>query len=525
LNRVRLFVLIILLSLLAPAASLAQSANLPIGHWAYDFLDRLETRGLVRDIALRTRPVSRARLAKIIARIDARLRNSPRLLSKTDRRLFEQLKGEFADEMAERGVKYSRRLREPHLVTLRQDSSTIYFDALFEQRLLLRSGQEADSSGRRLETTGGGIIRGRLHRFLAFELEARNTAISGARVVRERFDPSLGTPLVRTGNILFSDQARAYAVVRNRWVRLQVGRDKAQWGPGRRGSMTVSEQMPEADMFRLWADFQNFRFTYMHAFLRSGLGAKYLAAHRLDFRVGRRLFLSGTESVIYGGRSVEFQYLNPLMPYQIAEHHLGDRDNNMVSFDLTYFPVDGIKTYAELLVDDFSFDRNLIHNWGNKYAFLAGLLWTDFGGLDNLDLLFEFAHVDPFVYTHRDSINTYQHYNSSIGHWLGPNADDVELALRYQPTRDTAMRLEFTQTRHGAGDINRPHRRSDGSRKHFLSGIVERKREVTVELRDQLLRDVFVTLRFGWARIHNLNRRPGADISERRALLMLQANY
>jgi hypothetical protein len=505
--------------------ALPQSANLPIGHWAYDFLDRLETKGLVRDIALRTRPISRARLAKIIARIDSRVNTEPQLLSKTDQRLFEQLKGEFSDEMTDLGISYQRSLREPHLVTMREDSSSVYFDALFEQRVILRSSRGEEPADRRLETTGGGIIRGRLHRFLAFELEARNTAISGAEDIVERFDPSLGRPQVTTGNLLFSDQARAYAVASNRWVRLQVGRDRAHWGPGRRGSMTVSSQMPEAEMFRLWADFRNFRFTYMHAFLRSSLGPKYLAAHRLDVRLGRRLFLSGTESVIYGGRDVEFQYLNPLMPYQIAEHHLGDRDNNMLSFDLVYFPVDGLKTYAELLIDDLSFDRNLINHWGNKYAILLGLLWTDAFRIANLDLGIEVARVDPFVYTHRDSINTYQHYDQSIGHWLGPNADDVLLALRYQPTRDTSLRLELTQTRRGKGDINTPHRPEDGPRKGFLSGTVEKRRGVSVSLTDQLLRDLFVTLRFGWARITNLQRQPGMNITERNALLLLQMNY
>lgn len=513
------------LSCLISVDAFSQSANLPVGHWAYDFLDRLETKGMVRDVALRTRPLSRARLAKIIARIDSRVRSDPESLSRTDRRLFEQLKGEFSDEMGDLGVGYASSLAEPHLVAMREDSSSVFFDALFEQRLLLRSGLEADTTGRRLETTGGGIVRGRLHRFLAFELEARNTAISGADLVQDRFDPSLGTPQVTTGNLLFSDQARAYAVVGNRWVRLQVGRDRAQWGPGRRGSLTVSAQTPESDMFRLWAEFGPFRFTYMHAFLRSALGSKYLAAHRLDFRLGRRLFLSGTESVVYGGRSVEFQYLNPLMPYQIAEHHLGDRDNNMVSFDLTYFPVDGVKTYAELLIDDLNFDRNLIHHWGNKYGLLLGMLWADGFGIPDLDLQLEFAHVDPYVYTHLDSINTYQHYNRSIGHWLGPNADDVQLALRYRLTRDTSFELDLNQTRHGAGDINTPHQDADGSRKHFLAGTVERRRGLSVGLADQILRDVFVTMRFGWVRIANAGLQPGLRVNERRAQFGVQVNY
>lgn len=510
--------------LLLPVTSRGQSANVPIGHWAYDFLDRLETKGLVRDLALRARPISRNRMAQIIASIEDEARKHPGVLSGSDRRLLEQLKGEFADEMTELGVDYRQRLAEPHLVSLREDSSSVYLDALFEQRVILRGGL-GDSTERRLETTGGGIIRGRLHRFLAFELEARNTAISGEEVIRERFDPSLGMPRVTTGNLLFSDQARAYAVASNRWVRLQLGRDRVQWGPGRRGSLTVSEQMPESDMIRLWAEFRNFRFTYLHAFLRSSLGPKYLAAHRLDVQLGRRLFLSGTESVVYGGRDVEFQYLNPLMPYQIAEHHLGDRDNNMLSFDITYFPVDGVKTYGELLIDDLSFDRNLFTHWANKYGLLLGVLWTDIAGMPNLDGQVEFAHVDPFVYTHRDSVNSYQHYDRSIGHWLGPNADDVTLVVRYQPTRDTRIALQFSQIRRGTGALQKPHRKEDGERKRFLDGPVHRTREVAVELRDQLVRDVFVTLRFGWARVRNAGLQPGVNRNERRALFTLQANY
>ena len=104
----------------------------------------------------------------------------------------------------------------------------------------------------------------------------------------------------------------------------------------------------------LKVQFKRFKFTSIHGKLSSGIDSKYLAAHRLEVNVLPWLIVSGSESVIYGNRGIEPAYFNPLMPYHVAEHHLGDKDNNMMSLDMTAFPLKNHKFYFELFIDDVS---------------------------------------------------------------------------------------------------------------------------------------------------------------------------
>ena len=68
-----------------------QSVNVPLSHWVYRFLDRLETRGIFNDISTKSYPLSRTDVAEILADINKHKTE----LSKTESAIFEQLKGEF----------------------------------------------------------------------------------------------------------------------------------------------------------------------------------------------------------------------------------------------------------------------------------------------------------------------------------------------------------------------------------------------------------------------------------------------
>ncbi len=332
-------------------------------------------------------------------------------------------------------------------------------------------------------------------------------------------------PTVISGENVYQDDASAYLVWKLPWFYLEFGRDQAQWGPGYQGSLMLSQNNPLFDLLKLSAQFERFHFTSIHGKLNSEAGNKYLAAHRLEVRVTPWFYLAGSEAVVYGGRGIEPQYLNPIMPYHIAEHHLGDKDNNTLGFDFTLFPIKRHKVYGELFIDDFTSSENPFTYFGNKFAFTLGHFWVNPFGIPNVDFRTEYTRIEPYVYTHRDSINIYQHYNQSIGHWLGPNSDLLYFESNVLINRDLSVQFLAERIRQGKGDINTPHQPEDGTKKSFLSGTVESQWRFGLSVRDQIMRDFFLTLSYHAIDTDNLNRIPDKTSLDHQIIFLLEANW
>ena len=506
-------------------SSYAQSVNVPLSHWAYDFLNRLEIQGGFRGFHLRTLPISRQDMAEILAQVEQSRSTNKINLSKAELDLLEQLKGEFCEELALLNLKSQQRYSEKHLLTWQENNSQIKIDVDFGQRFDINRGSRYDSTSRSSFTTLGGIIRGNLKGSLGFYIHFKNTLIRGKEITSENFNPALGLPITISGKNVYQDDASAYLIWKFPWFQFEFGRDEAKWGPGYQGSLMLSAQNPLFDMFRIRAHYKRFQFTSLHGRLSSDVGRKYLAAHRLELRISPWLFLAGSEAVVYGNRGAELQYLNPIMPYHIAEHHLGDEDNNTMGFDFTLFPAMGHKLYGELFLDDFTLSENPFHYYGNKFAFLLGYHCANPFRLKNVDLITEYTRIEPYVYTHDDLINVYKNYDRIIGHWLGPNADATFFEIRYLLNRDLKTSFMAERVRHGEGGVDIPYKEEDGTRKSFLSGIVESQWRCGFSISDQIFRDCFLNLQFHHIETSNLNRIQGEDSSDNQVIFQLNFNW
>ncbi|MEM6325998.1 MAG: hypothetical protein AAF791_02665 [Bacteroidota bacterium] len=160
---------------------------------------------------------------------------------------------------------------------------------------------------------------------------------------------------------------------------------------------------------------------------------RYLALHRLEGRLPR-LQVGFTEAVVYGLRGPELAYLNPLFPIKPAEHALWDRDNSLFALDAVAQPIRGVEVYGTYLADDLNFSRiGEAENNNNKWAVQAG---ASIGGLIPGATVFgEYTRIEPYVYTHRFSsegsfYNSFTHNGFSLGHPLGPNADQWIAGVR-----------------------------------------------------------------------------------------------
>jgi len=513
---------LLLLAAAGVLAGTAPSVNVPMDYWGYAFLERMESRGLIFSHELRVRPLSRTAFAGLVRQAGEQARQNPERFSRTEKKMLDQLLGDFFDEL---NPTATERSPERHLLTWREKNSLIHFDLHANQTILSNRGHQYQPDALISETCGGGILRGTLDQTVGFYLDARNTLTRGNQKTEEHFDPSQGAPVVIAGSNVYQDQALAYWTWQNTWFRVQAGRDEIAWGPGYHGGLSLSGNTPAAELIRINAFFRRFSFSYVHAFLRSNLGSKYLAGHRLDFMVEPSLYLGATETVVYGGRDVQFAYLNPIMPIHIAQHHLGDKDNKTISLDLTWTPWFGGKLYGEFFIDDMTSTESLIRYFGNKFAFLLGGQFINPLRIADTDLRIEYARVEPYVYSHYDSINIYTNYNQLIGHWLGPNADGLFLQLGWQPLRDFRIELSLQQQRKGEGDADTRSRPAQGVEKKFLRGVVQKQKIFGIKIREQVYRDFFIAVHYRYADVRNVHRQAGINSFDHSARFELDLNY
>ncbi|MDW7681713.1 MAG: hypothetical protein SCK70_14205, partial [bacterium] len=91
--------------------------------------------------------------------------------------------------------------------------------------------------------------------------------------------------------------------------------------------------------------------------------------------------------------------------------------------------------------------------------------------------------------------------------------------------RDITAKTLFERIRHGDGDIMTPHQKADGTRKSFLSGIVEKQHRWGVSITDQILRDVFLTLQINRIDFQNFNQIKGKRARDHRIVFKLTGNW
>lgn len=492
--------------------------------WGYDFLDRLETRGLFISEDFNMKPYPREAFAEIILQISEKQREQRNLLSATEQRLLERLKGEFYEELAdlapEMVVKTEE--REPHLYSWQTDELSVHFEGTLREHLHFENKEDVDPGIPTSITSVGLGGRARLKKSMVIFVEGYTSALSSTDSLSNTvFNPALGLPVTKKAlvDVAISDYAMAYMKFRFPWFDLELGRDLVEWGPGYHGKLLLSRSSNVYDLIKLSFRYRRAKFEYFHGFLNSDR-AKYLAAHRMEIRPFRNLLLAVSEAVVYGDRDVEPLYLNPFVPMIISERHVGNQDNNMLGFDGALFlPAQRLKLYGEVLFDDFSLAKDIFGSFGNKWAIQAGLFWVNPFGLPDTGLRLEATRVQPFVYSHtRSEVNTLTNYNNPMGYWLGSDNDNVFVAFSHQASRDFRWQVSFENRRRGDTEIKLRPMPEDGRIK-FLDGIVETARFYGLEGEWQFRRDASLSANYQFIQSDNLRRDADLDQSNHRLFL------
>ncbi len=255
----------------------------------------------------------------------------------------------------------------------------------------------------------------------------------------------------------------------NRWLHAEFGRRDRHWGPGRRGTLFLSENAFPLDGLSLQLRTRWVVLTSLFAQSQRGdetgaRGSAYVAAHRVEVRPPLPFRVGLYEAVAYGNRGIDLAYTNPVGFFLAMTQDIFDRsgtdDKKLVGLDVVV-DLHPVQLYAELLIDRvFVLDAasEAEDTPISSFAQLAGLRWSNPLGWAGSDLDVEYAHLDPQVYFHKDGDPTRAFLSEGelLGHWLGPNADGLYVAWSSPPLRHAGnVRVFFEQTRHGIVDGKR----------------------------------------------------------------------
>ncbi|MFQ5904957.1 MAG: capsule assembly Wzi family protein [bacterium] len=464
----------ILITILVAGIAGSQSlVNVEVESWVYPLLDRFTAKGYFY-IDTEVRPLTRGEIAEALKPLLGDIDAGATAMSPVDRYNLARLETEFAPEL-DADLEHRPRYQDIPLFRLIKEGNRVNFDVNLEDSVSMIRVRLKDGTAVSLDTllavstTSLGLESyGQYRDRLAYDEWLTFSLIEGDEDIASAYS-GRGLRRWKSGTASID---RAYMKLGLGPVQLEAGRDQFLWGPGRFGSLLVSSGGEPLDHVGLNVVLWGVSARGFTALLSPDQGI-YLSAHRLSFRLPFKTILAVSEAVVYHRNSFpELQYVNPLVPYYMAEHNLKQDDNTLWNFSLVSSPGAGIRLYGEFLIDDVQYERSA--RAPDKLGGIAGIHISDPLRFSDSDLRCEYTRLNKWVYTHRDSSNKYVGSGTPIGEVLGPDSDRLVVEMSHRPSRLVEIFLGYMYLRHGEGTVDLPWEEELGDpRPPFPSGKVE----------------------------------------------------
>ncbi len=511
------FVLLLLLISLT-SNGYSQVENIHIANPVYEFLIRAEAKGLLEHFSTSDLPLQKKEIVNAL---------------KTIREKSDQL-SDFEIKSLERFEKYFGIDNKGSLVIFYSDMDTNqvfsmnffddkakyfyhYADSNKNISVVPLATMEAhflsSDVNKRVGLGNLGVrVSGTLSGCFGYNLQATNGAIlAGDRTVA-MLDPHLSQNLKFAEMNSDFDFTESQVAFQQNWFYASIGRETRRLGSGINTSLFISDNAPPFTMISLGAKFKSFEYKFSHGGLiayyqdstKIGFNAviplKYNTMHRFSLRPkwGEIAFW---ESIIYSKRNIDLEYLNPLSFFKSLEHALRDRDNSMMGGDITIRPIKNIEVKGSFLLDDIKFGEIGKNYWSNKTAWNIGLWYssdfsTDFG--------FEYARVEPYTFTHFDSLNSFTNDQRLIGTSLMPNSEEYSAAMKFWWGQRYPLVCKVAFRRHGenvydsngnliknvGADFMITHAPTDSETVHLLDGKLVESLILNLSFGYELFRDL-----------------------------------
>ncbi len=417
----------ILIFLLAGGSTIAQSADFPIGHSIYSFMER-EDIAREDNFFTTVKPFSRKGAYDFLGR---------------------DINGYYKKEMKEFS-KDSVRSSRPFLKKLYVFPEDLYFyndknlDLHVNPALQFSFGTSNEAGADNLFVNSRGIeIRGTIDEKVAFYTYLSENQARYPQYVNAVRDSTIVVPYEgfwKQFNDTGVDFFRAQGYIDfgfSKSISAQLGYGKHFVGNGVR-SMILSDYSNNYPYLRINTKTNIFEYTNIFAELiadvqggtfgilgTGGFSKKYMAFHHLNVKLRPNLTIGLFESVMYGDSTegLKLEYMNPIIFYRAIEQQNGSEDNAIVGLDFKWNIKNRLSLYGQLVIDELLIDEAFsgTGSWRNKQGIQLGIKYIDVFEIDNLMIQAEVNKARPYTYAHEDGFTNYGHYNLALAHPLGAN--------------------------------------------------------------------------------------------------------
>jgi hypothetical protein len=444
-------------------ASAVGHERIPLDHWSYRALERFETLGYC--VLPGDPPFTRDEITRMAEGIRAAVGGDD--LCARDRYELDRLAQEFTapEAIEDPGARYDRAWFG------RDGSVALEGDLAFQPYL-----QQAPFSTR-TEAYAGVTPEFRAHFGPRFTYDLRYQLLYGPEH-ESRADDQKPSRREKSFNGLTSLFERSYLI--GVWDQAEVffGRDHINWGPSSGGSLITPGRSYSIDQLNGRVRWRALRFDFFYGQLWTD-PERYMAGHRLDVTIGRTV-VGLSESVVYGGRGVDWMYFLPVAWYYANQFNERTNSDNVIwSLDAKTSVLRRLTLYGSLLVDDFQFERD--GNYPDKLAFDLGARWV-YPPCWGLEVRGGYRWADIYTYSHEESLSVYVSGAGKIddgdvllGGAPGPDADSWFVIAGVFPRANWLVSAGAFGGRVGEGNDLRPFRvHEDDVNPPFPSGVVEK---------------------------------------------------
>lgn len=540
------FLLLFLLNI-----SYAQTENVPANHPVYNFLKRMELKNIITNYHDAVLPLSRKEIAHFIVQVQekkAQLTNTENNFLNDYLIEFEfdircSLNNSFSlfggeNDVVSGMVRGTFQDQEKHIYTYSDSVFTVFVDGLMNIDFRRSTGNGLHSNASFVEM--GPRVRGTIYDKLGYYFQLTNAQFWGSREVLKMDKRISQSFALTTPDAKNFDFVEGYLRYDAGIISAQVGRERVLWGNSYGDKLFLSDYHRVFDALRLDAEYNNFKYTFLHGWLLGKPGGsvllnngavepivadKYIAAHRFEFAINNYLNLGVQELSIYSNRSVDLGYLNPLTFFESVQRSRQERDNGFLAFDIQVRPIEGYEIQSTLFFDDIEIPKLGKDRWENKYAFQLGLMAVDPLNIPNTNFILEYTRVDPYMFSHnRSRENEYSSNNVLLGTQIGSNAESWFFKLDHFLSHRLTVSTQFEIQRSGensydssrflvknvGGDFLQPLREGlDTPPVKFLDGILHKKLRWQFFINYEIINEVFCEFRYDWnsAKFTDTNRK------------------
>ena len=518
----------VFLLLIFTSSSVYGVPNLPLNFdgWVMDALNKLEISGIIDGYHRNSLPLSRSDVAKIIQNTEKRIHTEEITLSSIDRKLLDKLKREFKAELSERHkTDTDKNYIQKTDIRIQSESR----EANSEIALALQSGLHYAIGNNRSQIT------------FYTELEVADSE-PGTDYVESYFLPdaahhqkSADQRYEKWHWDYVVDFKRSYlqyqfAAFGDAEFDILIGRDYVYWGTSPEKSVSISDNSPPFELVRFTAKIGTLKATAFTSQLNSTwyddgttryLAKRFLSAHRLDYQFRDWLEIGVSEMVLYGGdaQALQWEYVNPFIPYYAVQYNAKKDDNILLSFDASVRPVDGLRLYGEWLADDFQYQSD--SNDPHAVAWITGFDWYPLFLERQLGIHSVYVRINRWTYTHLEPDNQFTHFGAIIGHPIGTDADLFSCSLSYQATPSALIETRFSHQRNGEANVTDRFYGEDFESIPFPSGTVERLSEIRVGWQYRPIGGFNGSINYAWRHIQNRDNTEGDSEQQHRIVVLL----